>query len=342
MKVQGPSSHCYPFIPSHGDGDCSCWGQHQSWCNESSPQWRAPENGLFLLFLFQNLCILRKACPTICEPWCRVDVRKWFYLISQQLDQTVPTRRLVAILWTVPTFWDQTLAHSPYLSRQTLNTADSSGAESVLALCCWFSPRPPPPCRRWRRRWRGRRSPPACTCVRPPGRRWLLAEWRIPWRVCWWCRSPHSGGWPRPSWPAWCSSSPSRSAPCCSQLRRTSARLADRLHGAGWSWQRTFPWKSGQCPSEGRSKTKEDWGWLMLTVCVLCTLLVQRQISPWLRKEDRMTPLTASSMLASLKTTAAFLPPSSRETFFREAAVSWAILCPTWVEPGQKYQLVPV
>ena len=78
----------------------------------------------------------------------------------------------------------------------------------------------------------------------------------------------------------------------------------------------------------------------MLTVSVLCTLLVQRQISPWFRKEDRMTPLTASSMLASLKTTAAFLPPSSRETFFREAAVSWAILCPTWVEPGQKYKPV--
>ena len=45
-------------------------------------------------------------------------------------------------------------------------------------------------------------------------------------------------------------------------------------------------------------------------------------------------------MLASLKTTAAFFPPSSSETFFREAAVSWAILWPTWVEPDKKYQQV--
>ena len=45
------------------------------------------------------------------------------------------------------------------------------------------------------------------------------------------------------------------------------------------------------------------------------------------------TPATAASMSASLKTTAAFLPPSSRETFFMEAAVSCAILWPTSVEP---------
>lgn len=46
-----------------------------------------------------------------------------------------------------------------------------------------------------------------------------------------------------------------------------------------------------------------------------------------------VTPATAEGRSASLNITAAFFPPSSRETFFMEVAVSWAILWPIRVDP---------
>ena len=56
--------------------------------------------------------------------------------MSQQFDQTVPTSSCWATLWMVPTFWDQTLAHSPYLSRVT----QSNGERENLRIPCVVDP----------------------------------------------------------------------------------------------------------------------------------------------------------------------------------------------------------
>ena len=55
------------------------------------------------------------------KPWLTPLIRQCSHLTSQQFDQTVPTSSCAATRWMVDTFWDHTLAHSPYLHTRVMS-----------------------------------------------------------------------------------------------------------------------------------------------------------------------------------------------------------------------------